>query len=1099
MRLLAKSLFISLTVCFSVSAMADPNYEYIKEDFSKFSRDEFIKVQYQYHQFFIKAERQTQYEEAEDEGISFMELLETIGIPSLINDCYAVSPPAAKEHCLFGGWVSKIRSESGKCKRPWKAKSYATQLGVEPYTPKCGGKNLFRCNPTIFGPGPTTSQITKLKLVNGSGSAGNINEKGGICVPINGTYHQLSERCSKISKDLDKDRGKSWLKIMSDQDFDKYFKENFTPMQKHVEEFCSRQPSFYEDNTCGALNDALKKIIERKSLRTAVTQVGDIPAVVGGSTGVQADCPPVTTEETDPAPTPGTKPDTRTLPLFDKNNFDKITAIQAVCLPGKAGRDKDIQTLYKALAIMMSDFNCENRTSSISSKQNNPRTIQLCRIELGRNSSGTGGGILSVKLKDGTKKEITWDGESTAAMSVQDWLYGKEGVKNPSHKGFYKQPAFKEICKKKPTPNPTVQKPTIEIDASLNEYFKKNPNQKAALEKILKDEKLKGLKITKSPDGGVALTLEKNKINSPGYTKKLVDKIGKIFPSTSQNSFFVPTDFYPWKEKNSDEVTVHLAPRNFSLCSGEFKYAIIHKPKEGEPHKKQLDLKGKSGIDIESFGTDSQSVNFSGKAANEFSNFNIESAGCPKAGVGGCPAAGGVDGIPHKIAHYHGSIKHKGKPYTIQVYTKKDRCYATLIAKEAPPVNPPTPTLNIPQAQGLRSIEGKIDGFIGDMDKNRRVFYDSDGEMTQEFENLVKKGLLTRVSGNSDGWKYKYIADDGQEYYVAEGPWTKGQFPDGLPLLERQMTFWKVGEENSVHDAFPISSDNRTKVDFKKTIEEGIEIAEENFKIQENPKFVDLVKGITLPKDKPIAMISLVQADYEGDPMFDTIMDASKDMPEILNEFGHKVTSYDPVSSDAPLQALEASIKKSLAEGVNDFYIDLSAHGSEKGMHFSADHNHVWDPDKILTGDQLSALAKKYPDANFLVNSIACHGGGFRDDIVEDSPPNLTVILQSKPYNTNEEGRDIKGNANSTYFNMFYQKALINKGKQMTLPTGFKQSEIKIETIGDAVRYADLMAGSYIHSNAEVVLTDNSGDTVATKTVSTRGAKKPKKRYGPVR
>lgn len=59
------------------------------------------------------------------------------------------------EVCLYGGWPS-FMSQSGKCVAPWNHSQNSSLMNYGPTYGQnhfCGGKDLFRCNPILFGPG----------------------------------------------------------------------------------------------------------------------------------------------------------------------------------------------------------------------------------------------------------------------------------------------------------------------------------------------------------------------------------------------------------------------------------------------------------------------------------------------------------------------------------------------------------------------------------------------------------------------------------------------------------------------------------------------------------------------------------------------------------------------------------------------------------------------------------------------------------------------------------------------------------------------------------------------------------------------------------
>ena len=75
----------------------------------------------------------------------------------LINEVTAKNYEAI---CFYGGWPSRILN--GKCQSPWKNSddSELKKLGnTYDSSHFCGGRNLFRCNPLLFGPGEDSKGI----------------------------------------------------------------------------------------------------------------------------------------------------------------------------------------------------------------------------------------------------------------------------------------------------------------------------------------------------------------------------------------------------------------------------------------------------------------------------------------------------------------------------------------------------------------------------------------------------------------------------------------------------------------------------------------------------------------------------------------------------------------------------------------------------------------------------------------------------------------------------------------------------------------------------------------------------------------------------
>lgn len=74
-------------------------------------------------------------------------------LESILDSAYAsIDDPTI--YCHFGGWMTTIKNS--KCQAPW-SRSVRNNAELEifgkKYRNSCGGANLFRCNPLIFGPG----------------------------------------------------------------------------------------------------------------------------------------------------------------------------------------------------------------------------------------------------------------------------------------------------------------------------------------------------------------------------------------------------------------------------------------------------------------------------------------------------------------------------------------------------------------------------------------------------------------------------------------------------------------------------------------------------------------------------------------------------------------------------------------------------------------------------------------------------------------------------------------------------------------------------------------------------------------------------------
>ncbi len=114
-----------------------------------------MKEKVKFHRTLMMAlERQaltTQYEQSKIEVYTTYH--SNLFVDLLIQQAHA-SMDDKTVRCQFGGWMTSIKNS--KCAPPWKRSvrddSSLDKFGGK-YAHSCGGANLFRCNPIIFGPG----------------------------------------------------------------------------------------------------------------------------------------------------------------------------------------------------------------------------------------------------------------------------------------------------------------------------------------------------------------------------------------------------------------------------------------------------------------------------------------------------------------------------------------------------------------------------------------------------------------------------------------------------------------------------------------------------------------------------------------------------------------------------------------------------------------------------------------------------------------------------------------------------------------------------------------------------------------------------------
>lgn len=83
--------------------------------------------------------------------------------------------------------------------------------------------------------------------------------------------------------------------------------------------------------------------------------------------------------------------------------------------------------------------------------------------------------------------------------------------------------------------------------------------------------------------------------------------------------------------------------------------------------------------------------------------------------------------------------------------------------------------------------------------------------------------------------------------------------------------------------------------------------------------------------------------------------------------------STESIYSDQPLQMLEQYVQRKMEAGVKNFFIDIYQHGQEGYIDFS----------EHIDADDLQKLIEKHPDGHFTLSTVACHGGGLREDFLQ--------------------------------------------------------------------------------------------------------------------
>jgi hypothetical protein len=383
--------------------------------------------------------------------------------------------------------------------------------------------------------------------------------------------------------------------------------------------------------------------------------------------------------------------------------------------------------------------------------------------------------------------------------------------------------------------------------------------------------------------------------------------------------------------------------------------------------------------------------------------------------------------------------------------------------------------------------------FILELDPFRKKFYGYEEEKLEDkslitLERLVEEGILKRVDEN--GWKYLFIdkrSDRGNEYFVTEGLWMKDQFAKGMSLKYASLNFWNREDEEQGRTSirqqiqaslfYQSAQDENLleKDDLYKEIYKAIDQGKKDARVDQDEKESSVIKKFSLKETAVLHYIFLSSEHASEDPVLKTMAEATRNRVNILKKMGYKIrfhslSTYHPIKDlTEKLEKITRKIKEE--SGQDQIFIDLNGHGDHKGVHFHEKGN--LRNDFQLTGEAFFNILKKFSSTDIFVFSISCHNGfyvkAFKEQ--ENELKHVKALFQARESEMNEEGRNKKGEAYSTYFNLFFDHALYSMipGKEgfFKLPIEYQSSfETRPETFGQALLFADKMVKLYVQSDA---------------------------------
>jgi len=376
---------------------------------------------------------------------------------------------------------------------------------------------------------------------------------------------------------------------------------------------------------------------------------------------------------------------------------------------------------------------------------------------------------------------------------------------------------------------------------------------------------------------------------------------------------------------------------------------------------------------------------------------------------------------------------------------------------------------------------------------------------------------ITEPGGNIDRW------------YVSEPRWFYDQYPEGRKFAEKGfISLWRRepgGTKVDKQTQFSLPLNPRSlgfllgdvdtnedgEVDFKPILDnldgvptinpEGLVLATaEAIARRENEKNDPSEAGkFDLPKDEPIGYIGLLDFNPDDPVMKGAVKDA-ENFPELLAGCGYDIRSCESGHLEKFKELKEYDcygiLKQRVGEltkkGINTVYINIAGHGYSGGIALSVKERHplTGKPTAYneLTPEQMEQLYRDYPDTNFVLNTMACFGGGMERSLWNFKDPSgergrIRLFMQSSITSVNMEGRVVDRDnpyahaednnlaARSSYYELFLAYYLTEQGMEY----------------GKAHLAADEATKEYLGSNAQTWISTPDGSLASADSV-TRGS-----------
>lgn len=272
---------------------------------------------------------------------------------------------------------------------------------------------------------------------------------------------------------------------------------------------------------------------------------------------------------------------------------------------------------------------------------------------------------------------------------------------------------------------------------------------------------------------------------------------------------------------------------------------------------------------------------------------------------------------------------------------------------------------------------------------------------------------LQRISGSVRGREYGFVRGS-ETWYVSQG--RRGTMVIRSSADELKQIVFSLGD---------VFSGSRVNFEFLRQ-----RMDEAGTRRESERQDRAGLRGFDIPRNARTGYIGLYDL---TDP---TELSQMEHFPAMMNSLGR---GYNLVSDGPhvhgvdrnPVSIVRDNVRNMYAQGIRNFFINMSVHGSTDSIGFMGPDGRVYS----VQPSELQQVFNEFQDARFTVSLNACHGGGFNSANYTDlgESGRVTVFVQTKPelvnpiFTTNAtRTRDVPGRgAISTEFSSPYDYYMV--------------------------------------------------------------------------